>query len=121
MFVTVTAALRSYPASLDVAARTLGAGAWKTFRRVTLPMIWVGIVSGGLLAFATSFDELMLALFLTGPGTETLPRLIWDQLSFALTPAIAAVATMILALSTFLLGAASFIGSRTSTAKRVSQ
>jgi ABC-type spermidine/putrescine transport system permease subunit II len=118
VFITVTAALRSYPASLDLAARTLGAGTWKAFRRVTLPMIWVGIVSGGLLAFATSFDELMLALFLTSPGTETLPRLIWDQLSFALTPALAAVATLILILSMLLQGLAVYLGVRHSVAKR---
>jgi ABC-type spermidine/putrescine transport system permease subunit II len=119
VFVTVTAALRSYPSSLDLAARTLGAGTWRAFRRVTLPMIWVGMVSGGLLAFATSFDELMLALFLTGPGTETLPRLIWDQLSFALTPALAAVATMILTLSVLIQGIALYLGSRRSTMKRL--
>jgi len=112
VFVTVTAALRSYPATLDLAARTLGAGIWRTFRRVTLPMIWMGMVSGGLLAFATSFDELMLALFLTGPGTETLPRLIWDQLSFALSPTLAAVATMILALSVLVQGVGVYLGSR---------
>lgn len=118
VFVTVSAALRGYPVSLDLAARTLGAGAWRTFVRVTLPMTWTGIAGGGLLAFAASFDELMLALFLTSARTETLPRIIWDQLSFALTPALAAVATLILALSMVLLGAAAVIGSRTSTPKR---
>ncbi|HTC10792.1 MAG TPA: ABC transporter permease [Acetobacteraceae bacterium] len=118
VFITVTASLRSYPASLDLAARTLGAGTWQAFRRVTLPMIWVGIVSGGLLAFATSFDELMLALFLTSPGTETLPRLIWDQLSFALSPTLAAVATLILVLSVLLQGFAVYLGARRSALKR---
>ena len=88
------------------------------FRRVTLPMIWMGIVSGGLLAFATSFDELMLALFLTSPGTETLPRLIWDQLSFALSPTLAAVATLILVLSVLLQGFAVYLGARRSALKR---
>jgi len=110
VFLTVSASLASVPPSLELAARTLGAGAWQAFRRVTLPMIRIGIASGGLLAFATSFDELMLSLFLTGPGTETLPRLIWDQLSFALTPTLAAVATLILALSVILLGTATVIG-----------
>jgi ABC-type spermidine/putrescine transport system permease subunit II len=118
VFVTVSAALRGYPASLDLAARTLGAGAWRTFMRVTVPMTWAGIASGGLLAFAASFDELMLALFLTSARTETLPRMIWDQLSFALTPALAAVATLILALSMILLGAAAVISSRKPTPRR---
>ena len=119
VFVTVSAALRGYPVSLDLAARTLGAGAWRAFVRVTLPMTWAGIASGGLLAFAASFDELMLALFLTSARTETLPRMIWDQLSFALTPALAAVATLILTLSMVLLAAAALIGSRRSMPKRV--
>ncbi len=118
VFITVTASLRNYPASLDLAARTLGAGTWMAFRRVTLPMIWMGIVSGGLLAFATSFDELMLALFLTSPGTETLPRLIWDQLSFAVSPTLAAVATLILILSVLLQGLAVYLGARRSALKR---
>jgi ABC-type spermidine/putrescine transport system permease subunit II len=118
VFITVTASLRNYPASLDLAARTLGAGTWQAFHRVTLPMIWMGIVSGGLLAFATSFDELMLALFLTSPGTETLPRLIWDQLSFALSPTLAAVATLILLLSVLLQGLAVYLGGRRSALKR---
>ena len=118
VFVTVSAALRGYPASLDLAARTLGAGPWRTFMRVTVPMTWAGIASGGLLAFAASFDELMLALFLTSARTETLPRMIWDQLSFALTPALAAVATLILALSMILLGAAAVISSRKPTPRR---
>jgi ABC-type spermidine/putrescine transport system permease subunit II len=118
VFVTVSAALRAYPASLDLAARTLGASPWRTFMRVTVPMTWAGIASGGLLAFAASFDELMLALFLTSARTETLPRMIWDQLSFALTPALAAVATLILALSMILLGAAAVIGSRKPTPRR---
>jgi ABC-type spermidine/putrescine transport system permease subunit II len=119
VFLTVSAALRGYPASLDLVARTLGANAWRTFVRVTMPMTWTGIASGGLLAFAASFDELMLALFLTSAKTETLPRLIWDQLSFALTPALAAVATLMLALSMFLLSAAAVIGSVRSPPKRI--
>lgn len=103
VFITVSAALRSYSPSLELAAMTCGAGPWPTFVNVTLPMIRMGVVVGGLLAFATSFDELMLALFLTGPGTRTLPRLIWEQMNAYLTPTIAAVATLILAFSLLLL------------------
>ena len=80
-------------------AYTFGAGAWKAFWRVTFPMIWTSIAVGAILALITSFDELMLALFLTSPQTETIPRLIWDQLSYALTPAIAAAASLILLIS----------------------
>lgn len=106
VFLTVSASLKSYDHSLELAAMTLGADAWRTFFRVTLRMILPGVATGGIFAFATSFDELMLSLFLTGPRTETLPRLIWDYLAQTLTPAIAAVATLILAFSMLLLGLA---------------
>ena len=82
---------------------TLGANLWQTFWKVTLPMILPGVIVGGILAFAASFDELMLALFLTGATTRTLPRLMWEQMSDFLTPVIAAAATLVFALSVVLL------------------
>jgi len=103
VFVAVSAALRNYDFQLELAAMTLGANQWRAFSKVTLPMIAPSAITGAVLAFATSFDELMLSLFLTGPRTETLPRLIWDQLAYALTPTIAAIATLVLALSLFVL------------------
>lgn len=103
VFITVTASLSSYSGALELAAMTLGADLWNTFWRVTFPMIRVGVVIGGILAFAMSFDELMLALFLTGAGTRTLPRLIWEQLNDFLTPTIAAVATLVFAFTLLLL------------------
>lgn len=109
-FLTVSASLRSYPATLEVAAATMGADPFRVFVRVTYPMIRVGMAIGGLFAFVTSFDELVLSLFLTGPRTETLPRLIWEHLFFTLTPEVAAVATLVLAVSLGLLGAALVLG-----------
>jgi ABC-type spermidine/putrescine transport system permease subunit II len=100
---TVTASLKGYSETLEMAAMTLGANPWKVFQRVTFPMIKTGIGVGGLFAFATSFDELMLSLFLTGAKTETLPRLIWEHLFYTLTPVVAAAATFILAFSLLLL------------------
>lgn len=110
VFITVSAALRNYPEQLELAAMTCGADRWRTFRYVTLPLIRVGMISGAILAFASSFDELMLSLFLTGSTTRTLPRLIWDQLNFYLTPAIAAVATLMLAFSLLLLAIVAVLG-----------
>ncbi|MBV9735703.1 MAG: ABC transporter permease [Acidisphaera sp.] len=106
VFTTVAAALRGYDHALELAARTLGANGWRTFRFVTLPMIAGGLLIGGIFAFAVSFDELMLALFLAGPRTETLPRLLWEHLAQSVTPTIAAVATLILAFTLLLLVAA---------------
>jgi ABC-type spermidine/putrescine transport system permease subunit II len=103
VFISVTASLKNYDQSLELAAMTLGANWWRSFTRITFPMIRVGIAVGGILAFATSFDELMLSLFLTSPRTETLPRLIWDHLAYTVTPEIAAVGSLVLALSLLLL------------------
>lgn len=103
VFITVSAALRGYDPALELAAMTLGANGWHAFRHVTLPMIRSGLAVGGIFAFAISFDELMLALFLASPRTETLPRLLWEHLSQTITPVIAAVATLILLLSLLLL------------------
>lgn len=103
--ITVSASLRSYDRALELAAMTLGADAWRVFWRVTFPMVRAGVAVGGIFAFAVSFDELMLALFLTGPRTETLPRLLWEYLAQTVTPSIAAVATIILAITLALFGA----------------
>jgi len=104
VFITVSAALRGYDPALELAAMTLGANSWRAFRYITLPMIGSGLAVGAIFAFAISFDELMLALFLASPRTETLPRLLWEHLSQTVTPAIAAVATLILVFSLALLG-----------------
>jgi len=109
VFITVTAVLASQSGSLELAAMTLGANPWQTFWHVTFPMIRTGVVIGGILAFAASFDELMLSLFLTGAGTRTLPKLIWEQLNEFLTPTIAAAATLIFAFTLALLVIASVL------------
>jgi ABC-type spermidine/putrescine transport system permease subunit II len=103
VFITVSAALRGYDHALELAAMTLGANGWRSFIHVTLPMIRSGLAVGGIFAFAVSFDELMLALFLASPRTETLPRLLWEHLAQTVTPAIAVVATLVLAFTLLLL------------------
>lgn len=117
VFTTVSAALANYDGSLELAAMTLGANPWQSFRQVTFPMIRSGVVIGAILAFATSFDELMLSLFLTGAGTRTLPRLIWEQLNDYLTPTIAAVATLVFAFTLLLLLLVSVVQARSARAK----
>ncbi|MGF7159235.1 ABC-type spermidine/putrescine transport system permease subunit II [Rhodoligotrophos appendicifer] len=103
VFISVNSALARHPASLELAAMTMGARPWQSFWKITFPLIRTGVIIGGILAFASSFDELMLSLFLTGVGTQTLPRLIWLQLADYLTPSIAAVATLILLFTLVLL------------------
>ncbi len=99
VFITVRAALQGYSPALEQAAMTMGANGWTAFRRVTLPMVAPGIVTGAVFAFTASFDELMLSLFLTTTETNTLPRVIWAHLAFQLSPDIAAVATLVLLVS----------------------
>ena len=109
VFTTVSAALRGYDPALEFAAMTLGANGWQAFRYVTLPMIGSGLAIGGIFAFAISFDELMLALFLASARTETLPRLLWEHLQQTITPVIAAVATLVLLFTLILMAAVSLL------------
>jgi putative spermidine/putrescine transport system permease protein len=103
---SVSASLAGFDRRLEQAALSLGATPWGTFRQVTLPLIRPGILVGALFAFITSFDELIVALFLSGSGAVTLPRRMWDDLRFAIDPTIAAVSTLTIALTAVLLGGA---------------
>lgn len=103
VFVTVSAALRSYSPSMELAAMTLGASWWRTFWWVTFPLIRPALTVGFIFAFTFSFDELILAMFLTSPTTRTLPRLLWEQLNYQMTPIIAAATSCILCLTVGLL------------------
>jgi ABC-type spermidine/putrescine transport system permease subunit II len=111
-FVTVAASLRAYPPTYELAAMTLGASRWATFRHVTFPMIRPGMLVGFIFAFAFSFDELILAIFLTSPATRTVPRLLWEQLNYQMTPVIAAATCVLLAVTATLLLAAARLGGR---------
>src|SRR5277367_246669 len=84
---------------LALAASGLGAGPWRTFRTVTLPSILPGIVGGGVFAFVTSFDEVVLAVFLAGPNVKTLPVRIWEDVRVEYTPVVAVAATIMIVLA----------------------
>jgi len=75
----------------------------RTFFRVTLPVIAPGVISGALFAFATSFDEVVVALFLAGPEQLTLPRQMFNGIRENISPTIAAVATLLIIFTTSLL------------------
>jgi putative spermidine/putrescine transport system permease protein len=91
---SVGASLASFDRRLEMAALSLGATPFGVFRQVTLPLIMPGILVGALFAFITSFDELVVALFLSGANAVTLPRRMWEDLRYALDPTIAAVSTL---------------------------
>jgi putative spermidine/putrescine transport system permease protein len=103
---SVSASLAGIDPRLEQAALSLGATPGGTFFQVTLPLIRPGVLVGALFAFITSFDELVVALFLSGSGAVTLPRRMWDDLRFAIDPTIAAVSTLTIVLTVLLMGCA---------------
>ena len=94
--ITVSATLAGFDIGLLRAARGLGASPLTAFRRVMLPLVWPGVLSGALFAFATSFDEVVVVLFLGGPGQTTLPRQMWSGLREQLSPTILAAAFVLI-------------------------
>ncbi len=101
--VTVTATLAGFDRNLTRAAASLGAGPWRAFRRVQLPLIAPGVVSGALFAFAVSFDEVVVVLFMGGIEQRTVPRQMWAGIREQISPAILAVATFLIAFAVALL------------------
>jgi len=94
--ITVTASLTNLDPALYRAALSLGASPWRAFRTVTLPLIKPGVLSGALFAFITSFDEIVLVLFLAGPKQRTIPREMFAGLREQINPSILAVATLLI-------------------------
>lgn len=101
--ITVLASVQTLDMTLVRAALSLGARPVTAFREVVLPLILPGVISGSVFAFATSFDELVIAIFLTGPDQFTLPRQMFAGLREMLSPTIAASAVIMIAFSLVLL------------------
>ncbi|AQH03093.1 polyamine ABC transporter permease [Burkholderia sp. KK1] len=100
---TVGAVLKGFNGTLVNASLSLGAGRFETFWRITLPLILPGVLSGALFAFATSFDEVVVTLFLAGPDQATIPRQMFSGIRDSITPTIVALATVLVLFSTALL------------------
>lgn len=94
--INVSATLYGFDERLEYAAMSLGASPWGTFWQVTLPIIRPGVLAGALFAFITSFDELIVALFVSGTTAVTLPRKMWEGIRFEIDPTIAAVSTILI-------------------------
>jgi len=104
VLIAVSASLEVFDRRLETAAASLGAGALATFRTVTLPLILPGILPGLLFAFATSFDEIIVSLFITNPYLKTLPVQIFTSITRDADPTVAAVGTVLLCATTSLIG-----------------
>jgi spermidine/putrescine transport system permease protein len=94
--VVVRARLSGRQKSFEEAAMDLGANEWQVFQRITLPLIWPGVLSGGLLAFTLSLDEFVITFFTSGPGATTLPIQVWSMVKRGVTPEINALSTLML-------------------------
>jgi putative spermidine/putrescine transport system permease protein len=101
--ITVTATLVGFDHSLSRASANLGAGPTTTFFKVIMPLILPGVISGALFAFITSFDEVVVVLFLAGFDQRTIPRQMWSGIREQISPTILAVATILVMISISLL------------------
>lgn len=108
----VSARLVGMDKSLEEAALDLGASRVRVFFDVTLPLIMPAVLSGVMLSFAMSFDDVVISIFVTGPRVNTLPVKIYTKLKTGVTPEINALATVILAVTVMLLVGSAWIGNR---------
>ncbi|NUB43873.1 ABC transporter permease [Fertoebacter nigrum] len=103
VIITVTATLIGFDRSLSRAAASLGASPTTSFFKITMPLIMPGVVSGALFAFVTSFDEVVVVLFVAAHDQQTIPRQMWNGIREQISPAILSVATILVVISIALL------------------
>ncbi|WP_456785597.1 ABC transporter permease [Bradyrhizobium sp. USDA 4516] len=99
---TVSAGIETLDERLEKMAIIMGATRWRTFWQVVLPQLIPSLVSATLFAFLLSFDEVVTAYFITGPGTMTLPVKMYSSIKWEISPILAVIATLLTALSTFI-------------------
>lgn len=119
--VVVQSRLVSFDRSLEEAAMDLGATPVRTFFSVTLPVIMPAIVSGWMLAFTLSLDDLVIASFTSGPGATTLPMKIYSQVRLGVTPEINAACTLLIAIVTVGVIAASIVNKRREVQRKLDE
>jgi putative spermidine/putrescine transport system permease protein len=112
VMILITAALRSYDLNQERVARSLGASRVKAFFLVTLPQIKFSVVTAALLSFLTSFDEVIISIFISGGSNATLTKHMFAALRDFIDPTIAAISTIMVAVSTVLLLTTQFIGGK---------
>jgi spermidine/putrescine transport system permease protein len=100
---------------LEEAARELGANEWRTFWKITFPLILPGVVAGALLAFTLSLDDFVVTFFNAGIGTSTLPLFVYGMLKTRVPPEINAISTLMLLVSTILVAGSLAMQGRNAT------
>jgi putative spermidine/putrescine transport system permease protein len=106
--ITVASGLKSYDMNQEMVARSLGASRPRAFLTVTLPQIRIPVVTAALLAFITSLDEVTISLFVAGGDYATMTKRMFNALRDEIDPTIAAISTLLVALSVVLLAASQF-------------
>ena len=119
VYLNVSAALQSLDPALEQAAMSLGATRWRALWHVTLPLVRPGIVAGALLAMILAFDEVVIAIFITGTTAITLPKTMWDGIRTEINPTIAAVSTCLIVTYLLLLGASAALRARAVATGRI--
>lgn len=102
--IVVRARLEGMDRSLEEASLILGADEWTTFWRITVPQLWPGIISGALLSFIMSFDDFVITSLVAGPGSATLPMVVYGMVRKNIEPSINAISTLILFATSILIG-----------------
>lgn len=121
VIITVTATLVGFDHSLTRAAASLGASPVTVFRRITMPLILPGIIAGALFAFVTSFDEVVVVLFVAAHDQQTIPRQMWNGIREQISPAILAVATILVMISIALLTSIELLRRRSERLRGISR
>ena len=111
--ITVTATLVGFDQNLIRAAASLGGSPFLNFFKIQMPLILPGVISGGLFAFITSFDEVVIVLFVGGPEQVTLPRQMWSGIRQEISPTILSAATILVIISILLLTTVELLRRRT--------
>ncbi|KUM24434.1 ABC transporter permease [Mesorhizobium loti] len=113
--IAVSASLQRFDPVLEMAALNCGARRGRAFFEIVMPQITPGVITGAVFAFVTSFDEATVAFFISGVDGKTITRKLFEDIDFNLTPVIAVVSTIIVAISLLLMGAIRLVQNRTKT------
>jgi spermidine/putrescine transport system permease protein len=113
-YLPIQARLAAMDPTLEQVAADLYANEWRAFRRVTLPLLWPGILSGAALAFIISLDDFIMTFFVGGAGSTTLPIYVFGLIRIGVTPEVNAISSMMLIVSIAFVSFSFFIGTRKS-------
>ena len=113
-YLPIRARLEGMDRLLAEAAADLYANEWQTFRRVTLPLLWPGILSGAMLAFIISLDDFVITYFVAGAGATTLPVYIFGMIRIGISPEVNAISTLMLAISVLFVSSSYLVARRRS-------